>query len=72
MSEITVTFADGATLRLPAGVTAGDALSAQAERNGTSRKELKRALAVTVDNAGRLARPRRDAGTRRGLHRRRR
>jgi len=48
MSEITVTFADGATLRLPAGVTAGDALSAQAERNGTSRKELKRALAVTV------------------------
>jgi threonyl-tRNA synthetase len=35
-------------LRLPAGVTAGDALSAQAERNGTSRKELKRALAVTV------------------------
>src|SRR6185369_7232839 len=48
MSEITVTFAEGATLRLPAGVTAGDALSAQAERNGTSRKELKRALAVTV------------------------
>src|SRR6185295_5178305 len=49
MSEITVTFADGASLRLPAGVTAGDALKAHAESNGTSRKELKRALAARVE-----------------------
>src|SRR5262245_31180479 len=52
MSEITVTFADGASLRLPAGVTAGDALKAHAESNGTSRKELKRALAAKVESAG--------------------
>ncbi len=51
MSEITVTFADGASLRLPAGVTAGDALQAHAERNGTSRKEQKRALAAKVETA---------------------
>jgi threonyl-tRNA synthetase len=50
MSEITVTFADGASLRLPAGVTAGDALKAHAESNGTSRKELKRALAARVES----------------------
>jgi threonyl-tRNA synthetase len=49
MSDITVTFADGAELRLPAGVTAGDALGAHAERNGASRKELKRAIAVKVE-----------------------
>ena len=49
MSEITVTFADGAALRLPAGVTAGAALEAHAEQNGTSRKALKRALAVSID-----------------------
>src|SRR5690349_15717393 len=52
MSDITVTFADGASLRLPAGVTVGDALTAHAERNGTSRKELKRALAGRVDTSG--------------------
>ncbi len=51
MSDITVTFADGASLRLPAGVTVGDALTAHAERNGTSRKELKRALAGCVETA---------------------
>src|SRR5437016_1749542 len=49
MSEITVTFADGAVLRLPAGVTVGDALTAHAERNGTSRKEQKRVLAASVE-----------------------
>ncbi|MGH7895131.1 MAG: threonine--tRNA ligase, partial [Candidatus Binatia bacterium] len=52
MSEITVTFADGASLRLPAGVTAGDALRAHAEHDGTSRKELKRAIAAEVDAGG--------------------
>src|SRR6185503_15987761 len=51
MSDIAVTFADGAVLRLPAGVTAGDALTAHAEQNGTSRKELKRALAVRLETA---------------------
>jgi hypothetical protein len=53
MSDITVTFADGASLRLPAGVTAGDALKAHAESNGTSRKELKRALAARVESGQR-------------------
>jgi threonyl-tRNA synthetase len=51
MSEITVTFADGAALRLPAGTTAGDALTAHAERNGTDRKELRRAIAAKVETA---------------------
>jgi threonyl-tRNA synthetase len=51
MSEITVTFADGAAVRLPAGVTVSDALTAYAERNGTSRKEQKRALAAKVETA---------------------
>jgi threonyl-tRNA synthetase len=50
MSEITVTFADGAALRLPAGVTAGDALGARASQNGTSRKQLKRAVAAKVES----------------------
>jgi threonyl-tRNA synthetase len=52
MSDITVTFADGAALRLPAGVTAGDALKAHAEQNGASRKELRRAIAARVDADG--------------------
>jgi threonyl-tRNA synthetase len=52
MSDISVTFADGAMLRLPAGVTAGDALKAHTEQNGASRKELKRALAVKVESSG--------------------
>ncbi|HXJ33673.1 MAG TPA: threonine--tRNA ligase [Candidatus Eisenbacteria bacterium] len=52
MSDITVTFAEGAPLRLPAGVTAGDALRAHGEQNGTSRKELKRAIAAKVEADG--------------------
>src|SRR6185295_16707951 len=47
MAEINVTFEDGATLRLPAGTTAGDALRAHAE-NGGSRKQFKRAIAARV------------------------
>src|SRR5262245_50463679 len=47
MSEITVTFEDGATLRVPQGIAAGDALRAHAE-NGGSRKAMKRALAARV------------------------
>jgi threonyl-tRNA synthetase len=49
MSEINVTFEDGATLRLPAGTTAGDALRAHAE-NGGSRKQMKRAVAARVES----------------------
>jgi len=52
MAEIVVTFADGAQERLPAGTTAGDALRLHAERNGTGRKELLRAVAARVDEAG--------------------
>jgi threonyl-tRNA synthetase len=47
MSEIHVTFEDGATLRLPTGITAGDALRAHAE-NGGSKKQMKRAVAARV------------------------
>src|SRR5689334_15768791 len=49
MSEIHVTFEDGATLRLPAGITAGDALRTHAE-NGGSKKQVKRAVAARVVN----------------------
>jgi threonyl-tRNA synthetase len=52
MAEIVVTFADGAQERLPAGTTAGDALRVHAERNGTGRKEIRRAVAARVDEAG--------------------
>jgi threonyl-tRNA synthetase len=50
MSEISVTLASGAVLRLPAGTTAADALRAAAERDGGSRKELKRAIAARVES----------------------
>jgi threonyl-tRNA synthetase len=46
MAEIVVTFADGAQERLPAGTTAGDALRLHAERAGTGRKDLRRAVAA--------------------------
>jgi threonyl-tRNA synthetase len=52
MAEIVVTFADGAQERLPAGTTAGDALRVHAERNGTGRKEIRRAVAARVDEGG--------------------
>ena len=45
-----MTFEDGATLRLPAGISAGDALRAHAE-NGGSRKQVKRAIAARVEGA---------------------
>src|SRR5262245_44566300 len=56
MAEIVVTFADGAQERLPAGTTAGDALRLHAERAGTGRKELRRAVAARVeaDGSGRV------------------
>src|SRR4029450_3804904 len=49
MAEIVVTFADGAQERLPAGTTAGDALRLHAERNGTGRKDVRRAVAAVVE-----------------------
>jgi threonyl-tRNA synthetase len=55
MAEIVVTFADGAQERLSAGTTAGDALRVHAERNGSGRKELRRAVAARVDEAGQAA-----------------
>ena len=51
MAEIVVTFADGAQERLPTGTTAGDALRVHAERNGSGRKELRRAVAARVEVA---------------------
>ncbi len=52
MADISVTFADGAVERLESGVTAGDALRIHAERNGGSRKQLKRAIAARVEANG--------------------
>jgi len=53
MPEITVTFEDGATLRLPSGTMAGDALGAHAEgASGKQRKVLARAVAARVDDGG--------------------
>ncbi len=54
MSEITVTFEDGATLHVPQGIPAGDALRVHTE-NGGSRKALKRAVAARVTTAERAA-----------------
>ena len=50
MAEIVVTFADGAQERLPAGTSAGDALGLHAERIGSGRKEVRRAVAARVEN----------------------
>jgi len=49
MSEISVTFADGAVERVPRGTTAADALGLHAERHGGSKKVLKRAVAARVE-----------------------
>jgi threonyl-tRNA synthetase len=51
MAEIVVTFADGAQERMPAGTTAGDALRLHAERIGSGRKEVRRAVAARVESA---------------------
>jgi threonyl-tRNA synthetase len=50
MAEITVTFEDGASARLPTGTSAGDALRAHAEESGGSKKLLRRAVAARVAN----------------------
>jgi threonyl-tRNA synthetase len=57
MAEITVTFEDGASERLPSGTSAGDALRVHAERAGSGKKALRRAVAARVDgpDGGRVA-----------------
>ncbi len=50
MAEITVTFEDGAAERLPSGTTAADALRVHAERVGSSKKQLKNAVAARMEN----------------------
>src|SRR5262245_57431053 len=52
MAEITVTFADGSSQRLPAGVSAREALRAGASRNGAERKRVERAIAARVEADG--------------------
>jgi threonyl-tRNA synthetase len=49
MREITVTFHDGATERLPTGITAVEALLAHARNGGGNRKIVERAIAARVD-----------------------
>src|SRR5215470_18416805 len=52
MAEITVTFEDGSSQRLPAGVSAREALRAGASRNGAERKRIERAIAARVEADG--------------------
>src|SRR5262245_3457394 len=52
MAEITVTFEDGSSQRLPAGVSAREALRAGASRNGAERKRVERAIAARVEADG--------------------
>src|SRR2546425_5280165 len=49
MVEISVTFEDGATERLPAGITAREALLAHARNGGGNRKLVERAIAARID-----------------------
>jgi len=49
MAEISVTFPDGATVRVPAGTSAADALAMQ---NGTARGLVARAVAASVTESG--------------------
>jgi threonyl-tRNA synthetase len=51
MGSINVTFEDGATERLPAGITAREALLARARNGGGNRKEVERAIAARVEAA---------------------
>jgi threonyl-tRNA synthetase len=55
MAEISVTFEDGTVDRFTAGVTAAEALKAHVEKNGGSRKQLKRAVAARVEGDGKPA-----------------
>src|SRR5438552_7191904 len=49
MTEISVTFEDGASERLPAGISARDALLAHARNGGGNRKQVERAVAARVE-----------------------
>jgi threonyl-tRNA synthetase len=50
MAEISVTFEDGATERLPTGISAGEALRAHARNGGGGRRALERAVAARVES----------------------
>lgn len=52
MSEISVTFENGAETRLPVGVSAGEALRAWASGLGGSKKLLDKAVAARVESNG--------------------
>jgi threonyl-tRNA synthetase len=49
MEQIDVTFEDGATERLPAGISAREALIAHARNGGGNRKLVERAIAARLD-----------------------
>src|SRR5262245_20227120 len=49
MQDITVTFQDGASERLPTGITAVEAMLAHARNGGGNRKVVERAIAARVD-----------------------
>src|SRR5437867_8944148 len=49
MVEISVTFGAGATERLPAGITAREALLAHARNGGGNRKQVERAVAARIE-----------------------
>jgi threonyl-tRNA synthetase len=51
MGEITVSFPDGASERVPAGTTAREALLAHARNGGGNRKAVERAIAARVGGA---------------------
>src|SRR5262249_60579027 len=51
MGQINVTFEDGATERLPAGITAREALLAHARNGGGNRKLVERAVAARLEGA---------------------
>src|SRR6266849_1782654 len=51
MMEISVTFEDGGSERVPAGTTAREALSTHARNGGGNRKAVERAIAARVEGA---------------------
>src|SRR6267142_1395072 len=55
MGEIRVTFEDGATERLPAGTTAGEALRVHARNGGGNRKVVERAIAARLAGGSTVA-----------------
>src|SRR5204862_3632035 len=52
MTEISVTFEDGAVERVPAGTEAGEAIRRHAERDGAGRRRAARPVAARLDADG--------------------